>query len=341
MKSLKPIVLVLAGLFLIILMIPTLLVAPFMNDPSSGELSEDLQTKKGEQLMLGKSMIDVPVYRSSSEKIENIPLEEYVIGVVASEMPADFEEEALKAQALAARTYVVKQMMFDKQLPKLPAGAVVSDTTDHQVYKTNDQLKKQWGKDYNWKMTKIYNAVASTQGQILTYDNKPIDASFFSTSNGYTENSDEYWTAALPYLKSVESPWDEKSPKYHDQTVISVRDFEKKLGVKLGSGGEVGKVIERTSGKRVAQVDFNGKKLSGREIREKLGLRSSDFAWQLKGDQVVITTKGFGHGVGMSQYGANFMAQDGKKYKDIVSYYYQGTKVGSAEPFIAQYTARN
>ncbi|MEK3806916.1 MULTISPECIES: stage II sporulation protein D [Metabacillus] len=340
MKSLKPIVLVLAGLFLIILMIPTLLVAPFMNDPSSGELSEDLQTKKGEQLMLGKSMIDVPVYRSSSEKIENIPLEEYVIGVVASEMPADFEEEALKAQALAARTYVVKQMMFDK-LPKVPEGAVVSDTTSHQVYKNNDQLKKQWGKDYNWKMTKIYNAVASTQGQILTYDNKPIDASFFSTSNGYTENSDEYWTAALPYLKSVESPWDEKSPKYHDQTVISVRDFEKKLGVKLGSGGEVGKVIERTSGKRVAQVDFNGKKLSGREIREKLGLRSSDFAWQLKGDQVVITTKGFGHGVGMSQYGANFMAQDGKKYKDIVSYYYQGAKVGSAEPFIAQYTAKN
>lgn len=340
MKSLKPIVLVLAGLFLIILMIPTLLVAPFMNDPSSGELSEDLQTKKGEQLMLGKSMIDVPVYRSSSEKIENIPLEEYVIGVVASEMPADFEEEALKAQALAARTYVVKQMMFDK-LPKVPEGAVVSDTTSHQVYKNNDQLKKQWGKDYNWKMTKIYNAVASTQGQILTYDNKPIDASFFSTSNGYTENSDEYWTASLPYLKSVESPWDEKSPKYHDQTVISVRDFEKKLGVKLGSGGEVGKVIERTSGKRVAQVDFNGKQLSGREIREKLGLRSSDFAWQLKGDQVVITTKGFGHGVGMSQYGANFMAQDGKKYKDIVSYYYQGAKVGSAEPFIAQYTARN
>ncbi|WP_411334105.1 stage II sporulation protein D [Metabacillus indicus] len=340
MKSLKPIVLVLAGLFLIILMIPTLLVAPFMNDPSSGELSEDLQNKKGEQLMLGKSMIDVPVYRSSSEKIENIPLEEYVIGVVASEMPADFEEEALKAQALAARTYVVKQMMFDK-LPKVPEGAVVSDTTSHQVYKNNDQLKKQWGKDYNWKMTKIYNAVASTQGQILTYDNKPIDASFFSTSNGYTENSDEYWTAALPYLKSVESPWDEKSPKYHDQTVISVRDFEKKLGVKLGSGGEVGKVIERTSGKRVAQVDFNGKKLSGREIREKLGLRSSDFAWQLKGDQVVITTKGFGHGVGMSQYGANFMAQDGKKYKDIVSYYYQGAKVGSAEPFIALYTAKN
>lgn len=340
MKSLKPIVLVLAGLFLIILMIPTLLVAPFMNDPSSGELSEDLQTKKGEQLMLGKSMIDVPVYRSNSEKIENIPLEEYVIGVVASEMPADFEEEALKAQALAARTYVVKQMMFDK-LPKVPEGAVVSDTTSHQVYKNNDQLKKQWGKDYNWKMTKVYNAVASTQGQILTYDNKPIDASFFSTSNGYTENSDEYWTASLPYLKSVESPWDEKSPKYHDQTVISVRDFEKKLGVKLGSGGEVGKVIERTSGKRVAQVDFNGKQLSGREIREKLGLRSSDFAWQLKGDQVVITTKGFGHGVGMSQYGANFMAQDGKKYKDIVSYYYQGAKVGSAEPFIAQYTARN
>ncbi|MRX54228.1 stage II sporulation protein D [Bacillus idriensis] len=339
MKSWKPILLVLAGLFLIILMIPTLLVAPFMNQ-TKGELSEDLQAKKDEQVMLAKSIIDVPVYRSGSEKIENIPLEEYVIGVVASEMPADFEDEALKAQALAARTYIVKQLMSEQTI-SVPTGAVVSDTTAHQVFKSDAELKKQWGKDYDWKIKKVYNAVATTQGQILTYENKPIEASFFSTSNGYTENSEEYWAASLPYLKSVESPWDEKSPKYYDRIAIKVSDFEKKLGVTLDSDGEVGKVIERTSGKRVAQVDINGKKLNGREIREKLGLRSSDFTWQLKGDQVLITTKGFGHGVGMSQYGANFMAQDGKKYKDIVSYYYQGAQVANVEPFVTQFTARN
>lgn len=341
MKSMKPILLIFAGLFLIILMIPTLLVAPFMSG-TQGELTEDLQTKKEkeEQVMLGKSIVDVPVYRSSLGKTENIPLEEYIIGVVSSEMPATFEDEALKAQALAARTYIVRQLLNEEPIG-VPEDAVVSDTTTHQVFKSDAELKKQWGKDYDWKMKKIYNAVASTQGQILTYENKPIDASFFSTSNGYTENSEEYWTTPYPYLKSVESPWDEKSPEYYDRIAIKVSDFEKKLKVKLGSGGEVGKIIERTSGKRIAQVDINGTKLNGREIREKLGLRSSDFTWELKGDQVVITTKGFGHGVGMSQYGANFMAQDGKKYQDIVSYYYQGTQVANAEPFVTQFTARN
>lgn len=341
MKSMKPILVVLAGLFLIILMIPTLLVAPFMSG-TQGELTEDLQTKKEKekQVMLGKSIIDVPVYRSSQGKTEIIPLEEYIIGVVSSEMPATFEDEALKAQALAARTYIVRQLLNEEPIG-VPKDAVVSDTTSHQVFKSDAELKKQWGKDYEWKMKKIYNAVASTQGQILTYENKPIDASFFSTSNGYTENSEEYWTTPYPYLKSVESPWDEKSPEYYDRIAIKVSDFEKKLKVKLGSSGEVGKIIERTSGKRIAQVDINGTKLNGREIREKLGLRSSDFTWELKGDRVVITTKGFGHGVGMSQYGANFMAQDGKKYQDIVSYYYQGTQVASVEPFVTQFTARN
>ncbi len=339
MKSMKPILLVLAGLFLIILMIPTLLVAPFMSG-TQGELTEDLQTKKEEQIMLGKSIIDVPVYRSNLGKTEKIPLEEYVIGVVSSEMPATFEEEALKAQALAARTYIVKRLLSEQTIG-VPEDAVVSDTTTHQVFKNDAELKKQWGKEYDWKMKKIYNAVASTQGKILTYEDKPIEAQFFSTSNGFTENSEDYWTTALPYLKSVESPWDEKSPKYYSRVAIKVSDFEKKLGVKLGSGGEVGKVIERTSGKRVAQVDINGIKLNGREIREKLELRSSDFTWELKGDQVIITTKGSGHGVGMSQYGANFMAQDGKKYQDIVSYYYQGTQVANVEPFVTQFTARN
>lgn len=338
MKPIKPVLFALGGLFIIILLIPTLLVAPFM-DQSKGKLGEELSVVKKEVPVLSESPVDVPVYRSQTKKIENIPLEEYVIGVVASEMPAEFETEALKAQALAARTYITKQLMNDQTL-SAPKGSVVTDTEIHQVYKNPEELKRIWGKDYTWKLNKITEAVAATQGKILTYENLPIDASFFSTSNGYTENSEAYWKEAIPYLKSVESKWDKKSPKFYDRKVISIKKFENILGVKLNNNESVGKITKLTPGKRVAIVEVDGKKFTGREVREKLELKSTDFTWEIKGDSILIETKGFGHGVGMSQYGANFMAEDGKSYTDIVSHYYLGAEVSAAEPFLTKYTAK-
>lgn len=339
MKPVKPILFAFGGLFIIILLIPTLLVTPFM-EQSKGKLGEELTVAKSEVPVLAESPLDVPVYRSQTKQIESIPLEEYVIGVVASEMPAEFETEALKAQALAARTYITKQLMNGPI--STPDGAAVTDTQMHQVYKNPEELKAIWGDKYESKLQKITAAVAATQGKILTYQDQPIDASFFSTSNGYTENSEAYWTEAIPYLKSVESSWDKNSPKFYDKKVISIKDFESTLGVKLDtSSGTVGKITELTPGKRVAKVDINGKQFTGRQIREELGLRSSDFTWEIKGDSVVIETKGFGHGVGMSQYGANFMAEDGKTYEEIIAHYYNGTKVSEAEPFLSKYTAKN
>ncbi|WP_368658115.1 stage II sporulation protein D [Metabacillus halosaccharovorans] len=339
MKPVKPILFAFGGLFIIILLIPTLLVTPFM-EQSKGKLGEELTVAKSEVPVLAESPLDVPVYRSQTKQIESIPLEEYVIGVVASEMPAEFETEALKAQALAARTYITKQLMNGPI--STPDGAAVTDTQMHQVYKNLEELKAVWGDEYETKLQKITAAVAATQGKILTYQDQPIDASFFSTSNGYTENSEAYWTEAIPYLKSVESSWDKDSPKFYDKKVITIKDFESTLGVKLNtSSGTVGKITELTPGKRVAKVDINGKQFTGRQIREELGLRSSDFTWEIKGDSVVIETKGFGHGVGMSQYGANFMAEDGKTYEEIIAHYYNGTKVSEAEPFLSKYTAKN
>jgi stage II sporulation protein D len=337
MNRIKPALIAFGVMFFIILLIPALLVAPFM-DQSKGKLSEELSEVKKDAPVLGESPLDVPVYRSQSKEIENIALEEYVIGVVASEMPADFETEALKAQALAARTYITKQLMNERALGA-PKGSVVTDTQNHQVYKNDKELQGIWGTDYNWKLKKITEAVAATQGKILTYDNQPIEALFFSTSNGYTENSEDYWQEPIPYLKSVESIWDEKSPKFYDKEVIPLQEFEKKLGVTIKNSGSVGKITGLTPGKRVATVEVGGKKFSGKAIREKLGLKSSDFTWELKGDSVVIETKGFGHGVGMSQYGANFMAEDGKAYTDIVSHYYKGAEISDADPFLTKYTA--
>ncbi|MGM0838920.1 MAG: stage II sporulation protein D [Bacillota bacterium] len=338
MRNLKPFIVLTSILFVMVLMIPTLLVMPF-TDKVSGKLAEELQNKQQVQSSVAESPIDVAVYRANKDVIENIPLEEYVVGVVASEMPAEFEEEALKAQALAARTFILRHLLAGEKIGT-PEGADVTDTVNHQVYKGHEELKTIWKGDYAWKLAKVKEAVKATAGQILTYNNEPITASFFSTSNGKTENSEEYWPNEIPYLRSVESPWDIDTPKFLKQVSLSVADFQNKLGVQLGADGTVGKITARTTGNRVDTVEINGKQLTGREVREKLQLQSSDFNWERKGDNIVITTKGYGHGVGMSQYGANGMALEGKKHSDIVAHYYKGVEIGSAEQYLTKLTAK-
>lgn len=341
MKKLKPVVLLGALLFIVTLMIPTILVLPFGEETASGRLGEKLEESKSPPAKeaAGSPSIEVAVYRTAKQDVERLPLEEYVRGVVASEMPADFAKEALKAQALTARTYIVKQMMSEQKLD-LPKDANVGDTEFYQVYKSDKELREIWGPDYSWKIEKIKEAVQETAGQILTYEGDPIDATFFSTSNGFTENSEAIWVNPLPYLKSVESPWDKQSPKFSGQKVIPIKEFETKLGVKLPNNKTIGQVTERTAGKRVARVNINGKEVTGKDIREKLGLMSTDFTWERKGNNIVINTKGYGHGVGMSQYGANGMAEEGKKYEDIVHYYYQGVEITNSDPFINTITAK-
>ncbi|WP_456273068.1 stage II sporulation protein D [Bacillus sp. AK031] len=336
MKQFKPVLITVAILMAVTFLVPTLLVLPFSGDEAGSELDET--TKKPEKATLLEDSVEVAVYRSAKEIIEKIPLEEYVVGVVAGEMPADFEIEALKAQALSARTFVVTQMMNKDE--NVPEGADVTDTVDDQVFRSTEDLKLQWGADYQWKMDKITQAVLETKGKILTYEGNPISAQFFSTSNGYTENSEAYWANSLPYLKSVESPWDKESPVFNDQKVVPLSEFQEKLGIALEGDNSVGTITNRTPGKRVGTVVIGGKEFTGREIREKLDLRSSDFTWYRKGDHIVITTKGFGHGVGMSQYGANGMAKEGKTYEDIVTHYYQDVKISSSETILKQFTAK-
>lgn len=345
MKKIKPLIVLASLLIALTLLIPAVLVLPFSGEHhASGKLGEALTNSssketEGSVTADSTSGVDVAVYRSTKKVIENVPLEDYLVGVVAAEMPADFEEEALKAQALAARTYIVNRLM-SKDTLGVPKGAQVTDTQLNQVFMNDAEMQQEWGKDYTWKKQKVLEAVRSTSGKILTYDGKPIDALFFSTGNGYTENSEDYWGGNIPYLRSVSSPWDKKSPKFTNQKVMTVKEFETKLGVKIGSTSTIGKIVERTAGKRVGKVEFSGKALTGKDIREKLDLRSSDFAWERKDDNIVITTKGFGHGVGMSQYGANGMAEEGSDYQEIVKHYYKGVEITSAEPMMATLTAQ-
>ena len=340
MKQNKFIILTVAVLLIITFAVPSLLVLPFSSEKASGKLDEQLSKKTsgddGEWLTKGPA---VSVFRSDQKEVEKLPIEKYVIGVVASEMPADFEEEALKAQALTARTYIINQLI-NQDHEGVPAGADVTDTVQHQVYKSLADLKSDWGSDYGWKLEKVTAAVKATAGQIITYQNQPITAAFFSTSNGYTENSQEYWANNVPYLQSVASPWDKKSPKYLTKKTMPISEFEKKLGIHLGNDGSVGTVTARTSGKRVGTVEIGGKTFSGREVREQLDLNSSDFSWVKKGNQIIITTKGYGHGVGMSQYGANGMAKEGKTYKQIVAYYYKGIQIAADDAYLTKVTAK-
>lgn len=300
------------------MIIPTLIVLLF---PAANDKGMD-----GEQNGKEDAEVVIPVYRTAQKQVEKVEIEQYVAGVLSSEMPADFEMEALKAQAIAARTYIVKQLLSPSDI-QLPEEAVVTDTVRHQVYYNEEELKKLWGKAFKRKYKRIMQAVQETKGTIITYNGEPITASFFSTSNGYTENAEDYWNHSIPYLKSVSSPWDKQSPKYKTVMKIPVREFEEKLQVTLPNEKEIGKVIKRTKGKRIALIEIGGKTFTGREVREKLNLPSTDFTFVRNNSTIVVQTKGYGHGVGMSQYGANGMAKEGKTAEEILQYYYQGTKI--------------
>ncbi|PDZ09371.1 stage II sporulation protein D [Bacillus pseudomycoides] len=337
MKISKPLFITMALLVALVIIVPTVLVIPFTKAKVSQPPEHPPAMQSVPAPKKVNTAVQVTVYRNAQKKVETMPMEEYVTGVVASEMNASFEMEALKAQALAARTFIVQRMLGGSK----KNNADVTDTVNDQVYNSKEELKKTWGKDYEKNLKKIEEAVSKTAGQVLTYDGSPITASFFSTSNGYTENAADYWGSDLPYLKSVDSPWDQASPKFASEKIFTVDDFQKRLGVKVLANGKVGNIKDRTEGKRVKDVEFQGKTLTGKEVRTKLGLRSSDFTWKQQGKSIVVTTKGFGHGVGMSQYGANGMAKEGKGYTDIVAHYYKGIEIKTLNEYEGKLMAKN
>ncbi|WP_234402412.1 stage II sporulation protein D [Oceanobacillus damuensis] len=316
-------------LLMFILAIPAMIVAFF-----GGNLETDIAAVERERdttVEIGASPFSVAVMRSTVDTVEDIPLETYVAGVVASEMPAEFELEALKAQALAARTFTVNHLLHGEDASSYD----LTDTVQHQVYKNEQELQKQWGTEYTEKMNKIKEAVNATKGQILTHNDAPITAAFFSTSNGYTENSEDYWENELSYLRSVESPWDTESPKYLGQHTFTISQIEEALEVELPNDSPLFIELERTGSDRVSEIGIEGYTFTGRDIREKLDLQSSDFEIKQNNGHLIFTTEGYGHGIGMSQYGANGMAKEGKTYEEIVKYYYQDidiTTINEAVP---------
>lgn len=263
----------------------------------------------------------VRVYRENTDSIDTVPIEEYVVGVLAGEMPVEFELEALKAQAVAARSYVMRQMERN-----INNGYDVVDSVTNQVYLDEQYLMTVWKNSYTDNINKIKMAVLQTKGEYLSYDGKVADALFFSTSPGVTENSEEVFSSKEPYLRSVESKWDSISPSYTSQKTYTLNEFYSKLGLSYSSVLNI-KIISTTQTGRIQKISINGKEFTGSTVCSKLSLKSTFFEIKQDGNNVIINNKGYGHGVGMSQYGAQGMAKEGYKYDEILKHYYTNIEI--------------
>ena len=260
----------------------------------------------------------VRVKRENKGTIDKIPLEKYLIGVLAGEMPVSYDMEALKAQAVAARTYTINKIEQNKN-----DEYDVVDTTNDQVYKDEQQLKEIWKENYNKNIQKLRQAIRETNGEYLTYEGKAIHAFFFSTSSGKTENCKDVFGENLPYLVSVSSIWDENSPSYQGELTLTKEEFCNKLEIQCD---DIKINIERNETNSIKNITINNKTIKGTEFRFKLGLKSTNLEIEQTNNNIIIKSKGYGHGVGMSQYGAKEMANNGYKYDEILKYYYQGVE---------------
>ena len=260
------------------------------------------------------SVSEITVYRSNGSVI-NLNMTDYLIGVVSSEMPASFNLEALKAQSVLARTYALKAKQTGKKL---------TDTVSTQSYIDIDQMKNKWGNSFNTYYNKIKNAVENTNEEYLSYNGNYIEALYHSTNNGKTESSLDVFGNYYPYLISVSSEYDKNASSYLRTINMPLDTISNKLGLSLNNDSVIS-ILSYTDGGNIKEININGNNFSGKKVRELLGLRSADFDISISDNNANITTRGYGHGVGMSQYGANGMANAGYSYKDILSHYYPGT----------------
>lgn len=338
-------------IFIILLTIPNLSLTFLenkMNMPSAAEITKEEKnriiekTKEYEEPEeIKKTNIVEPelikVYNLKTNEVMVIDFEEYLKGVVASEMPAEFNMEALKAQGVTARTYLLYRLKkYPEGQPEHP-GAPVCTGIHCQVWTSKEDLiathEDGWYEKY-W--SKIEEAVSSTDGQILTYEGKIIEPLFHSTSGGRTENSEDVFSAAVPYLRSVESPYEGEAPKFHGSVKMTVDEFISKIKSVYGdlniSNDNLDEKIqlgEVSEGGKIKTIYIDSTEITGREMRSLFNLNSTNFSFIQSGNEIEILTTGYGHGVGMSQWGADGMADEGYNYKEILKHYFTDVEIVS------------
>lgn len=315
---------------LIVASIPALVVSVLKSEP----LSPPVQIKTSDLM--------VRVLNVKSGKVESLSLDDYLVGVVAAEMPAAFEDSALAAQAIAARTYTLKRIRQEKG--SHTDADLCSDPAHCQAWKSDSELWREWGVlHYASYHRKMVEAVESTRGMVITYQGELIDPVYHSTCGGATENSEEVWVYKVPYLRGVTCGYCRGAPHYQDTITVSWYDLYKKLNlspaVPVTSGGGKSKnrttadvpaamqALSRSPAGRVKTLLVSQQRFAGTEIRSRLGLPSTRFQWQVNSEGVTFYTQGYGHGVGMCQYGAQGLALAGKSPAEILQFYYQGVEV--------------
>jgi len=312
-------------MFLIIIFIPMIFIRDFSIIQQQMN-STDKSTKP----------LTVNVYHVEQKKIVKMNLEDYLIGVVAAEMPASFEMEALKAQAVAARTYALGRAAGLYGSPETAhEGAAVCTNPGHcQAWISKDAAMRRWGLFSSFKYwNKICKAVSETSGEIIEYNGVIINPLFHSNSGGHTENVEDVWEGtAVPYLRGVESPGEDTFSEYKTEVVLEQKDMVNKLkslypDFRLNSRDILSdiEIQKYSSGDRVMEMKIGNIKIKGTDFRKAFQLKSTNFKFSKLADgKIAVTTIGYGHGVGMSQCGANYLAKQGYNYSDILKYYYQG-----------------
>lgn len=299
---------------------------------------EDGVTKKNTAVQVsGESTIKV--FITAENRVEEVELEEYIVSVVSSEMLVSFEPEALKAQAIAARTFLASRKVkpCDQAI-----GGEVCDTVHCQVYMSKESRIKKWTDangdgEANWE--KIREAVQATEGKVLSYDGELVMyPQFFSTSSGMTERAVDVFSNDIPYLVSAESTGEEIAPKFNSESTKSIDEFISIINSKyseanltLDNAKSEVEIVSRSEAGGIKEIRVGGTKIKGTDFRMLLGLNSTNFEFEITDGEIKFTSKGYGHGVGMSQWGANVMAKEGKEYDYILKHYYTGVDIVDLE----------
>ena len=340
----KKILIYLLSFILIIFIIPAFLTKRTTPTSSKKETERQLQdnnqqeqTTENQTEISNKNTYNYSKYGTISllhkktGEIEQVKLDEYLCNVVSAEMPATFEQEALKAQAIVARTYTIYKILNKKH----DNADICDDSTCCQAWISKDDRLAKWEenqRESNWQ--KICSAVNETSGKIITYENKPIDAFFHSNSGGITEVPVNVWGGTgYPYLQSVETSGENTYTQYASEVTLSQEELINKLKEKYSdisidfTNSEDIKILEYTESTRVKTVKFGNHEISGVEARTLFGLKSTNFEISRDGNNIKFSVKGYGHGVGMSQTGADSMAKNGSRAEEIIKHFYTGVEI--------------
>lgn len=279
----------------------------------------------------------ISIYDTKNSAVMKLPLEEYIIGVISAEMPASFDAEALKAQAVASRTYVMNKINTGIYPEQHPEAYICTDSAHCTAWISEDEAFTRWGDNAQAYYDKITKAANDTKGKIMVYNNEPIMAAFHAMSSGKTESAVDVWGGSIPYLVSVDSTEDLKAQKYETTVDTTFEDFKKALlsvqpDCEISSFADIG-TPTYTKGGAVKSIIIGGCEFSGTQLRSLFSLRSANFTIKGDAEKITFTVLGYGHGVGMSQYGANFLAKEGKNWKDILNHYYTGIEIIDIKDF--------